>query len=100
MVANCVTGRWTNGINARYYGANPTRLDLAEFAPIAATIVGVYDSSANDATLLESKSLAREAKGAPLQKDIAKQAAKYIKALFIKDIQGPQRAITQAPVQQ
>lgn len=55
----CKAHRWRHGINARYYGENPTRLDMSPFSALAGTVVGVYESAAENATLL-SKNLARE----------------------------------------
>lgn len=84
----CKTHRWRHGINARYYGEDPTRLDMSPFSALAATVVGVYESAAENATLLQSKSLGREALSAPLQKDISSMAARAIKSMFVKGVTG------------
>lgn len=69
-------------INAIYYGAVSTCLDMSPFAALAATVIRVYESAAENATLLQSKSLWREALSAPLQKDISTLAAREIKTML------------------
>lgn len=86
LTQRLATNRWIHGINGRYYGADCTRLDLSRFSALAATVVGVYESAAGESTLLQSKSLVREAKSAPLQKDIASRAAKQLRRIFIRQI--------------
>jgi len=93
--ASCLINRWRHGINARYYGEDPTRLDMGPFSALAATVVGVYESAAENATLLQSKSLGREALSAPLQRDISSIAARAIKSIFVKGL--TQKAIGAPP---
>jgi len=93
--ATCLAHRWRHGINARYYGADPTRLDMSPFSALAATVVGVYESAAENATLLQSKSLGREALSAPLQRDISQMAARAITAIFVKGL--AQKSIAAPP---
>ena len=50
---------------------------------MAATIAGVYESVAEGATLLDSKSLQREARGSPLQRDIAGLASRALRGSFV-----------------
>lgn len=83
LVIDCKANRWRSGINARFYGANTRRLNLARFSAMAGTIVGVYNAVSAGATLLGSQSLLREASGSPLQQDIARSAARAIKRAFI-----------------
>lgn len=93
--ASCLIHRWRHGINARYYGEDPTRLDMSPYSSLAATVVGVYESAAENATLLQSKSLGREALSAPLQRDISSIAARAIKSIFVKGL--TQKAIGAPP---
>lgn len=86
LVDACRQHRWRHGINGRYYGEDATRLVLQQFTPMAATIAGVYESVAEGATLLDSKSLQREARGSPLQRDIAGLAARALRGAFIKEL--------------
>lgn len=86
LIETLRANRWAHGINAQYYGANPRRLDLTKFQSMAATVDGVYEACASDATLLQSKSFKREASGAPLQKDISRLAAKQMRALCAKQL--------------
>lgn len=86
LVDTCRKHRWRNGINGRYYGEDATRLVLQPFTPMAATIAGVYESVAEGATLLDSKSLQREARGSPLQRDIAGLAARALRGAFVKEL--------------
>lgn len=84
QLEECRLHRWRHGINTRYYKDNPVRLDLSKYCALASTIVEVYESAAEGATLLQSKSLMRESQGASLQKDIAAMAAKALKSVFIR----------------
>ena len=64
-------------------------------------MIGVYETAAEGSTLLGAKSLQRTASGAPLQKDVAAQAARFLRNLYIKQLQtsqAPQRAIAAATV--
>ena len=70
-----------------YYGEDAARLVLQRFTPMAATNAGVYEEVANGATLLDSKSLRREARGSPLQRDIAgRLAARALQGAFVKEL--------------
>ncbi len=84
----CRRFRWRHGINATFYGEDPTRLKVQQFTPMAATVVGIYKAIAADASLLASPSLAREASGSPLQMAIAGMAAKALQTHFINVLQG------------
>ena len=44
LVTECRYHRWRHGINAKYYGEDATRLDVQPFAPMAATVAGVYQA--------------------------------------------------------
>ncbi len=79
--------RWKHAINAKYYGEAGDRLDLTRFSALSATVVGVYEGAASDATLLGARSLQREARGSPLQKDVARTAAKYMKKNYVHVLQ-------------
>lgn len=95
MVDDAKRRRWRNGINARYYGESPARLDLSQFSALAATIVGVYEAAAEGATLLKSKSMRRESTSAPLQ-NIAGLAARALRSVFVKALaRGPQHPTPQ-----
>lgn len=91
LVELCRRHRWRHGINARYYGEDASRLQLQVFTPMAATVAGVYESVAEGATLLDSKSLQREARGSPLQRDIAGLAARALRGAFIKELTKPRQ---------
>jgi len=58
--------RWAHSVNARLYGADPTRLDESRVGVVAALIRSCIDALANDSPILESKALARAAKLAPI----------------------------------
>lgn len=75
--------RWDHTINAKYYGANTERISIAALKSVAGTVFGVYESVADDATIIRSPALAREAQGAPLQRNIAGFAAKAFRSLYI-----------------
>lgn len=97
VVDSCRQHRWRHGINARYYGEDASRLQLQPFTPMAATIAGVYESVAEGATLLDSKSLQREARGSPLQRDIAGLAARALRGAFIKELTKPKQLALPQP---
>lgn len=61
-----------------------TRLDLMSYSSMAATVAGVYEAAAERATLLQSKSLQREATGSPLQRDIAGLAVRALREVFVR----------------
>jgi hypothetical protein len=65
-VAQCERNRWAHTINARFYGADPTRLDEGPIGVIAALIKACVEGLVPDAPLLESKSLKRAAAHAPI----------------------------------
>lgn len=98
IVNACETHRWKHAINAKYYGETGNRLNLSRFSSLSATVVGVYQGAAPEATLLGALSLQREASGSPLQKDVAKAAAKYMKKNYVHVLQAankPTPAITE-----
>lgn len=59
-------------------------MDLTIYSAMAATVAGVYEAAAERATLLQSKSLQREATGSPLQRDIAVLAARALREVFVR----------------
>ena len=69
-----------------YYGEDVARLVLQRFTPMAATIAGVYEAVADGATLLDSKSLQREACWSPFQRDIAGLATRALQGAFVKEL--------------
>lgn len=97
LVDVCRRHRWRHGINARYYGEDASRVQLQPFTPMAATVAGVYESVAEGATLLDSKSLQREARGSPLQRDIAGLAARALRGAFIKELTKPRQLALPQP---
>ena len=74
-------------------------MDLSPYSAMAATVAGVYESTAERATLLQSKSLQREASGSPLQQDISQLAARVLREVFVRRLTivpaGGQKAIAQ-----
>ena len=95
LVEHLKQHRWDHGINAQYYGADTRRLDMSPYQSMAATIEGVYEAYASASTLLQSKSMHREASGAPLQKGMARISAKAMRTICVKAI--TQRAILDQP---
>lgn len=86
LVKYLKTHRWAHGINAQYYNATTERIDMSPYQSMAATVEGVYEACAAEATLLKSKSMSREASGAPLQKDISRMSAKALRSVYIRQI--------------
>jgi len=58
--------RWAHSVNARLYAADATRLDESRVGVVAALIRSCVEALASDSPILESKSLARAAKLAPI----------------------------------
>lgn len=86
LVDLCTEHRWRHAINARYYGETAERINMSRFSSLSATVIGVYQGAAPEATLLGAKSLQREASNSPLQRDVAKAAAKFMKKHYIKEL--------------
>ena len=91
LLAKWQDGRWNHSINAKYYGASSDRLDLSRLKPLCATVYGVYQTGAPEASLLLSPALKREALGAPLQVDICRSASRMIRDMFVKSMKDEQR---------
>lgn len=53
----------------------------------------IYQGAAPEATLLGALSLQREASGSPLQKDVAKAAAKYMKKNYVHVLQAANKVV-------
>ena len=86
QVQYCKQHRWAYGINSAYYGLASNRMDLSPYSAMAATVAGVYEATAERATLLQSKSLQREASGSPLQRDISQLAARALRVVFVRKL--------------
>ncbi len=86
FMAEMCTHQWRYGINAKYYGETNCRANAAAYAPLEATVYGIYKSTTDKATLIKSPTLEREAKGAPLQLDVCQIAAKAVRTLYVSAI--------------
>ena len=81
LLIKCQAGRWHHSINAKYYGAPSDRLDLSRLKPLCATVYGVYQTGAPEASLLLSPALKQE----------ALSASRMIRDMFVKSVKDEQR---------